>query len=150
MKTLLPWRPASRLRCFEWNYLERHAEHRRDFLSESAVLIHFVIGSPKPAPDDLLAKQLRHEGAQADNVCHRVAVPSLRQHADANDAAHVPPGWMERSLQLFRQLFESLRIDRPALFIAGPACLSDCIQRKPHPPCFVALRLSGIRFVDNL
>ena len=44
---------------FERDYLERHAEHFRDFLAESPIFIDVEIGTAQTATDDLLAQQLR-------------------------------------------------------------------------------------------
>ena len=50
-------------------------------------LVQIVRLATQRAPDHLLAKQLRPEGANAENMRHGISVPSLREHRDRHDAA---------------------------------------------------------------
>src|SRR5579859_6299529 len=92
-----------------------------------------VARPPEPAADNLLAKKLRHERSQADDVGDGVAVPALGQHADADDAANVSSGRMQRPAELAGELIEPLRIDGSSLRVARPVELSDRVEGEPHP-----------------
>ena len=45
-----------------------------------------VAHAAQAAADDLLAEQLRAEGADAEDVRHGVGVPALGEHRDGDDA----------------------------------------------------------------
>ena len=138
------------LTLLERDDLERDAEDLRDLLAELPLLGEVVARPTQPAPDDLLAEQLRHERAQPDDVRDRVAVPALGEHPDADDAAHVAARRMQRPVELLRQLLEPLRIDRPPLRVCRPLALPDGVEREPHPAVLVVLRPLDLRLSDHL
>lgn len=63
--------PRSRrpgLACLERNDFKRNPEDLSYLLGEFAIVAHLITCTPQTATDNLLAKQLRHERAQADDV----------------------------------------------------------------------------------
>jgi hypothetical protein len=52
-----------------------------------ALFIQLVGLAAQGAADDLLAQELRTEGADAENMGHRVRVPAFREHRDRDDTA---------------------------------------------------------------
>ena len=54
---------------------------------EHAVLVGLVADAAQTAADDLLAEELRAEGADAEDVGDGVGVPALGEHRDRHDAA---------------------------------------------------------------
>ena len=69
--------------------VERDAHDVGVFDVEQAVRVQ-VVGLPaQAAADHLLAQQLGAEGAHAEDVGDGVGVPSLGQHGDGDDAAHL-------------------------------------------------------------
>src|SRR5438132_13029989 len=82
----------------EWDDLEWHAEHLGHFFFKKAsCLMDFIARPPQTAAHDLLAEQLRQERPQADDMSHRVAVPTFGEHADTHNTAHIPPRWVQRT-----------------------------------------------------
>ena len=132
--------------------LERNAEDLRDLLAELAILSHRVAGSAQPSADDLFAKQLRHERSEPDDVVgDGVAVPSLGQHPDADDAAHVPrAGRMEGPFELPRQRLEPFRVEVSTLPVPRPVGLPDGVERQTHPPVGVGFRFPAVGFAHHL
>src|SRR5207244_3422090 len=98
----------------------RHAEDLRHFFAELSIRARLIARAPQSSSHDLFAEKLRHEGPQTDDVRDGVAVPSFREHPDTDDAADIATRWMKRSLQLLRQVFKALRIQRASLVINRP------------------------------
>ena len=67
--------------------VEGNAEHIGVFDIEQAVLVEVVGLAAQGASDDLLAQELRAEGADAENVRDGVRIPTFREHRDRDDAA---------------------------------------------------------------
>src|SRR5205823_445571 len=113
------WRSAFGIRFVGYD-LERHPEDFGDLFGEQPCFRQLVTGSAKTSADHLFTKQLRHEWAQSDDVRDRVAVPTFREHSDADDAPDVPTRWIKRLLHFLSEFFKSFGIDRPSLRIWGP------------------------------
>ncbi len=65
---------------------ERYAEDVDVFgAEETGIFIDVIVGAAEAAAYDLLAKELRCEGAQSHDVGDGFGVPALREHADRND-----------------------------------------------------------------
>ena len=127
------WRLGARV-GFERDHLKRHAENLRDFFRQQSPVGEVrVVGATQPAAHHLFAQELRHEWAQANDVRHRVAVPAFGEHADADDAAHVAAGGMQRSPELLRELFESFRPDRSAQPVLGHRSLAGQRFARTYP-----------------
>jgi hypothetical protein len=65
------------------NHLEWDAENLSDLLAEVAVFHQVMARAPQAPPDNLLAQELGHERAQADDVRHGVVSrmrPRLKAH----------------------------------------------------------------------
>ena len=67
--------------------VERDAEDVGVLDVEQAVLVQVVGLAAERAADDLLAEELRAEGADAEDVGDGVGVPALGEHRDRDDAA---------------------------------------------------------------
>ena len=94
----------------EGDDLERNTEDLRDLLREFSIWSHFIACPAKSSADHLLAKKLRHEGSQPDDVGDGVAIPALGQHANADDAANIAARRVKRAVELFGELRKSFRI----------------------------------------
>ena len=68
---------------------ERHAVDLGVFGLEMPVVVGGVAHPPQGAADDLLAEELRAEGADAEDVGDGVGVPAFGEHRDADDALDV-------------------------------------------------------------
>src|SRR5437870_3954984 len=94
--------------CFAYSFVSAAAilnsENRAELLVELPIGVQLVLRSPQTAPHDLLAEELRHERPQPDDVRHGIAVPSLGQHSDADNAADIATGRMQRAFELLREL----------------------------------------------
>ena len=67
--------------------VERNPQHVGVFDVEQVVFVEVVgLAAERPA-NDLLAEELRAEGAHAENVGDGVGVPTFREHGDRDDAA---------------------------------------------------------------
>ena len=74
---------------------------------EQTLVIHIVALTTQRAANHLLAQQLRPEGANADDMRHRVRVPALRQHRDRDDATDLlsePAGLADRVHDLAKEI----------------------------------------------
>ena len=69
--------------------VERDAHDVGIFDIEQSFGIQIVGIAAQAAPDDLLAQKLGAEGANAEDMGDGVGVPSLGQHGDGHDAAHL-------------------------------------------------------------
>ena len=67
--------------------VEGNAEDVGIFDIEEPFLVQVVGLAAEGAADDLLAQQLRAEGADAENVGDRVGIPALGEHGNRDDAA---------------------------------------------------------------
>src|ERR1019366_8874428 len=90
------------LACLERNDFERNAEDLSDLFRELSVIIQFVAGTSQTATNHLLTEQLRHERSQTNDVGHRVAIPALREHSDADDTSDITARRVKGSLQFLR------------------------------------------------
>ena len=92
---------------------ERHAVHLGVLGREHVVLVGHVGGAAQRPPHDLLAEELRREGADAEHVRHRVGVPALGEHRDADDALDLlaqAPGLADRVHDLAQQVLVGDRL----------------------------------------
>jgi len=72
--------------------VEGNAENVGIFHIEEPFLVQVVGLTTESSSDDLLAKELRAEGADAENVSDRVRIPTLGEHRHRN---HAPDGAAE-------------------------------------------------------
>src|ERR1017187_9856755 len=114
------WRRLPAGVCLERHNLEGHAKYLCYFLRHQTVWPRLVASAAESATHHLLAEQLRHEGPQANDVCHRAAIPAFGQHSNAHDAAHVTSRRMEGAVQLLRQVLKPVRKNGTLLGIRGP------------------------------
>jgi len=77
------WRSNDRLR----SEIEGNAEDIRVFHIEQPFFVLFVRHATQRTPNDLLAKELGAEGANAENMGDGIGIPSLGEHRDRDDAA---------------------------------------------------------------
>src|SRR5208337_5070906 len=134
----------------EGNDLEWDAEDLGDFLRQLSIVSDFVVRSAQSTSHDLLAQQLRHERPESNDVCHRVAVPSLGQHPYAHDAAHVAPRRMQCACEFFGEFLEAFRVDRSTLPVLWPFCFAHRVERQAHPGVFITLGLAGVSLSNDL
>ena len=137
---------------FERRVSKRHAENGRDFLAHKRLAVRgfggIVVAAAQAAPDDLLAKQLRHKRAQADNVGDGVAIPALGEHADAHDATHGAPRRSDRTAEFSRQFHETVGIYLAPGAVARPFVFADGVESPAHPARLVRFAAAFDLFGD--
>src|ERR1017187_8988472 len=144
------WRRLSAGVCLEGHDLERHSKYFGYFLRHQTVWAWFVTGPAKTPADHLLARELRHERTQPDDVRYRAAIPALGKHSDADDATNIAARRMSIPLVFVGKVREAFGINLPALGIRRPRRLADGIEREAHPTRFVGFGSIGVCLVDDL
>ncbi len=113
---------------------ERHTEDVDVLgIEQPRCRIQLVGSAPQAPPYDLLAQKLRREGAQAHDMCDRLGVPSLGEHADKDDILDLLAGLpgLAHRVHLLAQLFRLVGLGQHAF----------------HPP--VVFLFLAIRVLDG-